>query len=45
VLGWTDTLRGVLLDVQDDIASFLNVNTQADLVQAEALLAAIEVAP
>jgi len=45
VLGWTDTLPGVLLDVQDDLASFLNVNTQADLVHAEALLAAIEVAP
>jgi len=45
VLGWTDTLRGVLLDVQDDIASFLNVNTQADLLRAEELIAALEVAP
>jgi molybdopterin-guanine dinucleotide biosynthesis protein A len=45
VLGWTDTLRGVLLDVQDDIASFLNVNTKADLLRAEELIAALEVVP
>jgi len=45
VLGWTDTLRGVLLDVQDDLASFLNVNTKADLLRAEELIAALEVVP
>lgn len=45
VFGWTDTLAGALLDVQDDLASFLNVNTEADLLRAEALLAAIEAAP
>lgn len=45
VLGWTDTLRGVLLDVPDDLAAFTNVNTVEDMIRAEELLAAIEVAP
>jgi len=45
VLGWTDTLPGVVVDVRDELTAFLNVNTAADLLRAEALLAAIEVAP
>jgi molybdopterin-guanine dinucleotide biosynthesis protein A len=45
VLGWTDTLPGVVVDMPDERAAFLNVNTAADLIRAEALLAAIEVAP
>ncbi|MDX2260248.1 MAG: molybdenum cofactor guanylyltransferase MobA [Gemmatimonadales bacterium] len=44
VLGWTDTLPVALLDVQDDLASFLNVNTPEDLLRAVEMLTALEAA-
>lgn len=45
VHAWSDTVQPVVVDCSDAPDAFLNVNTDADLVRVEGLLAPIEDAP